>query len=293
MDESVAAFGLDAAPVRGRYARLGAATVDAILARHAYPWPVALLLGEALTLAALVSALLKTQGRFSVQAQGSGPVSLLVAECGADGDLRGYARLQPDAPLPAQRMTPRALLGDDGALAMTLDRGDLGPPHQGIVALDGDTLAEAAESYFTNSEQTPTRVKLAVARAFDGAAAPVWRAGGALIQRIAGDAARGDTQEDWRRAEILFATLRDDELVDPALGADGALYRLFHEEGVRMAAPAPLIDRCSCTEERLFAVLRTLSREDLHGLVEDDGAVHARCQFCARDYVASPERILG
>jgi molecular chaperone Hsp33 len=290
-DDLVASFSLDGAPVRGRIARLGAA-LDPILRRHNYPRPVAMLLGEALTLAALVGSLLKSEGRLLVQAEGAGDVPLLVAEYRSDGGLRGYARIAPGAEarlVHAHRVPPAALIGT-GRLALTLDRGEDAPAHQGVVALDGDTLAECAQNYFHASEQTATRIRLAVGEVH-GAGAPLWRAGGVLMQRIAADAARGDPAEDWSRAGHLFATLRDDELIDPDLPADRVLYRLFHEEGARMGEPAALADRCTCSEERLTALLRSFNEAERADLVEPDGLMHAKCQFCARTYLIAPDRV--
>lgn len=290
-DDLVAPFSLDNAPVRGRIARLGA-SVDAILRRHDYPRPVAMLLGEALTLAALVGSLLKADGRLIVQAQGQGPVPLLVAECGADGALRGYARLAEGAAEALRRenrMPPDALLGA-GNLMLTLDLGADTTPYQGMVALDGDTLAACAERYFLTSEQTETRIALAVGEVF-GEGAPLWRAGGALLQRIAADDRRGDPAEDWSRATILFGTVKDEELIDPDLGADRVLYRLFHEEGVRMSEGVTLADQCTCNEERLTKVMQQFPQEELRDLIEPDGLLHAKCQFCAREYRLEPESV--
>lgn len=290
-DDLVAAFGLDKAPVRGRIVRAGAGAIDPILRRHAYPRAVALLLGEALSLAALIGALLKVEGRLVVQAQGEGPVTLLLAEHRADGGLRGYARLAEGAEerlAGAGRLPPAALLGA-GALALTLDQGEDMAPHQGVVALEGDTLAECAENYFRSSEQVETRIKLAVGEVMTPHAPALWRAGGVLMQRIAADAARGDPAEDWSRARILLDSVRDDELLDPDLGADRLLYRLFHEEGARMADPAALEDRCSCDARRLAALLKRFTAEEVSDLIEPDGKLHARCQFCARTYLIAPE----
>ncbi len=291
-DDIVAPFSLDAAPVRGRVARLGPAALDPILRRHDYPWPVAMLLGEALTLAALVGSLLKVEGRLVVQAQGAGAVTLLVAEHSCGG-LRGYARLADGARADltgAGRLPPVALLGE-GALVMTLDQGEGESPYQGVVPLDGDTLAICAENYFRDSEQTNTCIRLAVGELVPSDGPPLWRAGGVLMQRVAGDAARGDTEEDWARASMLLATLRDDELIDPALGADQMLYRLFHQEGARMGEPAPLIDCCTCNEERLTAIMRQFPPAELRDMIEPDGFLHARCQFCARNYLIAPEHV--
>jgi molecular chaperone Hsp33 len=289
-DDIVAPFSLDAAPVRGRIARLGAGALDPILRRHDYPRPVAMLLGEALSLAALVGSLLKVDGRFVVQAQGEGPVPLLVAEH-SNGGLRGYARLAEgaaEALRDANRLPPSALLGA-GSLVMTLDQGPDTAPYQGVVALDGATLSECARNYFHVSEQTDTRIHLAVGEVISGDAAGVWRGGGVLMQRLAADAARGDTSEDWSRTSILFSTLTDEELIDPSINADRLLYRLFHEEGARMGEASALVDRCTCNEERLMAVMRQFPASELADLVEPDGFLHARCQFCSRTYLLPPD----
>lgn len=291
-DDIVAPFSLDAAPVRGRIARLGAGALDPILRRHDYPRPVAMLLGEALTLAALVGSLLKAEGRLVVQAQGGGLVPLLVAEH-LRGGLRGYARLgdgAADKLARANRIAPADLLGA-GNLVMTLDQGVDTVAYQGVVELNGETLAECAENYFRVSEQTDTGIRLAVGEVTQGSAPPQWRAGGVLMQRVASDETRGDTAEDWSRASHLFATLTDAELLDPALSPDRLLYRLFHEENVRMSASAALADRCTCDEERLTKVMAQFPKEELSDLVEPDGLLHARCQFCSRAYQIAPEKV--
>src|SRR5262249_12364427 len=141
--------------------------------------------------------------------------------------------------------------------------------YQGIVPLDGATLALCAERYFATSEQTDTRIRLAVGEVA-GMGPTHWRAGGLLMQKVAADAARGDPAEDWSRAGILMASVRDDELVDPALGADRLLYRLFHEEGVRMGEAVALADQCTCSEERLIATLKQFPAEELGDLTEPD-----------------------
>jgi molecular chaperone Hsp33 len=288
-DDLIAPFSLDAAPVRGRIARLGSSALDPILRRHDYPRPVAMLLGEALALAALVGSLLKREGRLTIQAQGEGPVSLLVAEYNAGG-LRGYARLSDGAAellARENRLPPAGLLGA-GKLVMTLDQGDERTTYQGVVPLEGATLAACAENYFRVSEQTDTGVQLAVGELHGADAPSHWRGGGMLMQRLAGDAARGDTDEDWVRASTLFATLTDEELVDPALSAGRLVYRLFHEEVARMGEASALHDRCTCDEDRLTAMMRQLPPADLRDLIEPDGLVHARCQFCARAYLIEP-----
>lgn len=291
-EDLVAPFSLDHAPVRGRISRLAEGALDPILHRHDYPRPVALLLGEALTLTALVGSLLKTDGRLVIQAQGEGPVTLLVAEH-IDGGLRGYARLTEGAAeklAGLHRMSPGELLGA-GSLVLTLDLGDYTTPFQGVVTLDGATLAECAENYFRTSEQTDTGIRLAVGEVINGAGPSQWRAGGILMQRLASDQARGDTAEDWNRASILFATVTDQELIDPALPADRLLYRLFHEEGARMGEATRLEDRCTCNQERLTSVMKQFPKSEITELIEPDGKLHARCQFCAREYLIDPNGV--
>ena len=289
-DDTVAAFTIDGAPARGRYAKLGAGTIDPILCRHDYPRPVALLLGEALSLAAVVGSLLKFDGKLTVQAEGDGPAPLLVTEYRSDGGLRGYARVT-DHDLGDARLSPAALIGV-GALTLTLDQGDDTSQMQGVVPLEGETLAQCAELYFERSEQTPTRIRLAVGQEVLGDKT-LWRAGGALIQRVAGDDARGFTEDDWLRARLLFDTLTDAELLDPALAIDRTLFRLFHEDGVRMSDPRALEDRCTCDKERLAALLQRFTADELADLIEPDGKLHARCQFCARLYLIDPVELGG
>jgi molecular chaperone Hsp33 len=204
-DDLVAPFQIEGEPVRGRLVRLGPA-VDEILAAHAYPEPIANLLGEACALAALVGSNLKFEGRLIVQAQGSGPVRYVVADYDTTGALRGYCRFDADEVAKATegfaRPGARSLLGE-GVFIMTVDQGPDMDRYQGVTPIEGETLALCAEQYFAQSEQTPTRVRLAVGRA-DTGQGDRWRAGGALIQYIAEDDARGSTREAWVRTQALF-----------------------------------------------------------------------------------------
>lgn len=289
-DDFVAAFQIEDAPVRGRITRLGEGTIDAILKRHDYPRWAAHLLGEAVTLATLVCASLKFDGRVIVQAQGEGPVSLLVAEARTDGGLRGYMKLDRDKWANLDRINKGArphvpqVLGR-GVLAMLLAPNDPdGTPYQGIVPLTGATLADCAEMYFAQSEQIPTRVRLAVGELSEPGGTKSWRAGGALIQQVAEDDARGETGEAWDNARALFDTIADVELADPDLSSGRLLYRLFHENGVRLETPQALDDRCTCSQERLVNTLVSLPKDEVATLVEDDGCIAADCQFCNRLY---------
>ncbi|MDP1777378.1 MAG: Hsp33 family molecular chaperone HslO, partial [Brevundimonas sp.] len=229
VDDLAAAFQIEGWPVRGRIVRLGE-TIDAILSAHAYPEPVAALLGEACALAALVGSSLKFEGRLIVQAQGDGPVRYVVADYDTDGHMRGYCRFDEDEVAAASqgfaRPGARSLLGQ-GVFVMTLDRGPDFERTQGITPIEGESLSLAAEHYFQQSEQIPTKVRLAVGSVVTDAGVG-WRAGGALIQLIAGDDVRGSTEEVWDRSRALFQTLADDELLDATITPEILLFRLFH-----------------------------------------------------------------
>lgn len=284
-DDLVAAFQIEGWPVRGRIVRLGDA-VHEILTRHDYPEAVANLLGEACALAALVGSSLKFDGRLIVQAQGDGPVAYVVVDYDTAGALRGYCRF--DAGRLAQVSTgfarpgARTLLGQ-GVFIMTVDQGPDMDRYQGVTPIEGETLALCAEQYFAQSEQTPTRIRLAVGQA-DTGEGPTWRAGGLLIQNIAGDETRGDTADAWVRAQALFETTGEDELIDPTLPADTLLWRLFNEDGVRVFEPKALKAFCRCSPERIAAVIESFSPEERAEMVEADGMVRVTCEYCSRVY---------
>lgn len=294
-DDLVAAFAVEHHPARGRLVRLGA-VIDEILSRHAYPEPVANLLGEACALAALVGASLKFEGRLIVQAQGDGPVQYVVADYDTSGALRGYCRFDADRVAEVSqgfaRPGARTLLGE-GLFVMTLDPADLKERQQGIVAIEGETLALCAEQYFGQSEQTPTRIRLAVAELQNASHAPgarSWRAGGAILQNIAGDDARGDTQDAWEHCRILFDTIGEDELVDPTVAPETLLHRLFHEDGVRLFPAAPLVARCRCDTDRILGMLRTFRPEERADMLED-GRIVVTCEYCSRRYDVDPAEV--
>jgi molecular chaperone Hsp33 len=291
-DDLVAPFQIEAQPVRGRIVRLGPA-VDEVLTRHDYPGPVADLLGEACALAALVGASLKFEGRLIVQAQGNGPVAYVVADYDTGGALRGYCRFDAErvagASLGFARPGAGALLGQ-GVFIMTVDQGPDMERYQGVTPIEGETLALCAETYFAQSEQTPTRVRLAVGQA-DAGAGPRWRAGGLLIQNIAEDLARGSTEEAWNRAQALFETVGEDELIDPALASETLLWRLFHEDGVRMFPAKALTGFCRCSHEKIIGMLRAFPPEERAEMVEPDGRIHVTCEYCSRVYALAPEAV--
>lgn len=292
-DDVLAPFQIEGEAVRGRIARLGRA-MDEILGGHGYPPSVATLLGETVLVAALVGDSLKFPegegGKLIVQATGDGPVRLLVADYTMGGGVRGFAHFDPErvrqVELDARRPGPAHLLGD-ATLAMTIDRGPDFERYQSFVPLDSPTLAEAAEGYFERSEQVPTRLKLAVGRAPDG----TWRAGGALLQQVASDALRGDTAEAWMRSAALFESLSPEEQLDPGLSLARLLYRLFHEDGVRIFPPTALARRCGCSSERIQSVLASFPEDEVAAMVEADGLIRVTCEYCSQTYRLSLEDV--
>ncbi|WP_307363703.1 Hsp33 family molecular chaperone [Brevundimonas sp. SORGH_AS_0993] len=293
-DDLAAAFQIDGWPVRGRLVRLGGA-IDTILAAHAYPEPVAALLGEACALAALIGSSLKFDGRLLVQAQGDGAVRYVVADYGTDGTLRGYCRYD-EAELAAAsqgfaRPGARTLLGK-GVFVMTLDRGPDFERTQGITPIEGESLSLCAEHYFQQSEQVPTKVRLAVGEVQTEAGSQ-WRAGGAMIQIIAGDETRGSTEEVWDRTRALFGTLADDELIDPTISPETLLFRLFHEDGVRLEGARPLTAICRCSKDRIAGMLAAFDPAERADMVEDDGAIRVTCEYCAKVYEVTPDEVVA
>lgn len=291
-DNFAAAFQIEGWPVRGRLVRLGE-TIDKILAAHDYPEAVAGLLGEACVLAAIVGSSLKFEGRLLVQAQGDGPVRYVLADYGTDGSIRGFCRYDADEVAEASKGFARpgaqTLLGK-GIFIMTIDRGEDFERTQGITPIEGESLSLCAEHYFTQSEQVPTKVRMAVGQATTEAGSG-WRAGGAMIQVIASDDARGSTEEVWDRSRALFNTLGDDELIDPTVSAETLLYRLFHEDGVRLEGASPVKAQCRCSRERLVTVMQTFSDEDRNDMIEPDGKIHASCEYCSTVYEIEPSEI--
>ncbi|MEN2977150.1 Hsp33 family molecular chaperone HslO [Tistrella bauzanensis] len=289
-------FRLPWAEARGRLARIGPA-LDEIVTRHAYPAAVSMVLAELVTLAAMVAHSLKTEGVFTVQVRGDGPVALMVADATASGALRGYAQFDVDAVAALDQ--PVAGVRHSGApsmprlfgrayLALTLDPGQGMERYQGIVELDGERLADAVHGYFRLSEQIESAVRFAVAPPADGTTTG-WRAGGLLLQRMPGEGGIGaagveDEEDGWRRAVLLASSIRDAELTDPALPLDQVLLRLFHEDGVVVYDPLALAFACRCSTGRVEGLIRSLPADDLADLTVE-GKVDVVCEFCGTSYV--------
>jgi molecular chaperone Hsp33 len=298
-DDLVQPFMLESSGIRGNLVRLGA-VADHVISRHAYPDPLAALLGEMLALAAMLSSMMKYDGVFTLQTKGDGPVGLMVADITSEGHLRGYAGFDADglaATLAGHDGAPDAgppgvpeFLGK-GHLAFTVDQGPHTERYQGIVELSGPTLANCLQHYFGQSEQIQTGLIVTA-----GKTADAWRSAGLILQRIPDEATGGGAEPDeyaWRRAMILQASCTDAELLDPALPVNALLYRLFHEEGVRVFRRRPLVARCRCSRRRLVETLRAMPRAEVEDL-KVDGEVVVTCEFCDRRYrfdAAALERI--
>jgi len=300
LDDVALPFAVEPLDVRGRVVRLGP-SVDAILSRHGYPAPVARLLGEAAALTALMGAALKLEGRFQLQTRSDGPVDMLVVDFDAPDRLRAFARFDAGRLAQAQAQggaTPAALLGK-GHLAFTIEQGGDFSRYQGLVALAGQGLEEAAHEYFRQSEQIPTLVRLAVAESVTGEGAS-WRAGGLMVQFLPqasegrrapdlppGDAPAGALVEEipeddaWAEARALAATVEDHELVDPLLSSERLLFRLFHERGVKVFEPRPLRQACRCTDLRIRDMLRQFTPQERRDMVGEDGRIGVTCEFCS------------
>lgn len=309
-DDVVVPFTLDRLDVRGRVVRLSDA-LDQILTRHNYPAPVARVLGEAVVLSSLIGSSLKFEGRFILQTQTDGPVNLIVVDFDAPDGLRGYARFDADAVQKAiseGKIETGQLLGP-GHLAMTVDQGAHMERYQGIVALEGGSLEDAAHAYFQQSEQVPTMVRLAVAEfTLRGERHAHWRAGGVLAQFLPphgermlpdlpgdGDFANPDTtdqnfieSDQWVETRAHLGTIADDELADPDISAERLLFRLFHETGVRVFEPMPIEERCTCSAERIESMLReNFTAEERQDMVVN-GEIEVVCEFCSADYHFKP-----
>src|SRR3982075_3133521 len=306
VDDAVLPFEVAELDLRGRLTRMGPA-LDDILTKHDYPAPVGKLLGEAIVLTTLLGSSLKFDCRFILQTQTDGPVSFMIVDFQAPDRLRAYARF--DAKRLKDGQDSGALLGR-GHLAMTIDQGPDMSRYQGLVALEGGSLEDAAHEYFLRSEQIPTRVRLAVGEEWRGGEEGPkhrWRAGGMLLQFLPkaperarqpdlhpGDAPEGaephEVAEDdaWVEGQSLIATVEDVELIDPDLSGERLLYRLFHERGVRVFPSLPLRAQCSCSREAVSSMLKSFAPKDRAEMVKD-GKVAVTCEFCSSVYEFTPE----
>jgi molecular chaperone Hsp33 len=305
-DDIVLPFRTVRSGVIGRLVRLGPA-VDEILSHHAAPAPVSQTLGEAVALTAMLGTALKIDGKLTLQTKTDGLLDFLVVSYEPPGRLRAYARYDKKRLAADENIEQGELLGS-GHLAITIDPGEEMERYQGIVALTAEGVGEAALSYFHQSEQLPSFLRLAVARHYKAGenGAPgrwQWRAGGLMIQHLArgggtevtepddSDDGLDDNDDDWERTRMLASTVEDHELLDPTLPPDRLLYRLFHEEGVRAFPAAPIEAYCRCSRERVSAFLHSFGAKELADMREPDGSISVTCEFCATTYRFAPDEI--
>ncbi len=323
-DDTILPFEVAALDLRGRVVRLGTA-LDDILSRHAYPASISKLLGEAIVLTVLLGSSLKFDGRFILQTKTDGPVRMIVVDYRSPGKVRACAQFDPavldsvapSLPSPASGGgkgggIPAGDLLGRGHLAMTIDQGPDMNRYQGLVALTGGGLEEAAHEYFLRSEQIPTKVRLAVAeelRGGDGGPHHRWRAGGMLLQFLPkkvermrgpdldpGDAPQGmaahvvPVDDAWIEGQGLIATVEDIELIDPDLSSERLLYRLFHEHGVRVFKPSEVDAKCSCSRDSVTNMLKSFSKDDRDHMIQD-GVISVTCEFCSTKYVFAPGEV--
>jgi molecular chaperone Hsp33 len=278
---------------RGRIARL-AGVVDSILASHQYPPVVEKLLAEALTLTALLGSLLKEpQGQLTLQAQTEGgAIDLLVCDY-LGGELRGYVRHDTET-LEALSDAPslQELFGK-GYLAITFDQPVSDERYQGIVPLEGKNLADAAQSYFSQSEQIPSLVRLAAEKRGEH-----WFAGGLLLQHLPeGEEGRERMHTrldhpDWPHVAILGGSVKSEELTDPELPLDDLIWRLFHEEDeVRTLGAVTLSRGCRCDPDYVRSVIARFPAEEREAMVGDDGVIRVDCAFCSSSFAIEPKEL--
>jgi molecular chaperone Hsp33 len=278
---------------RGRIARLGP-VLDAVLANHGYPPAIEKLLAEALTLTALLGGLLKDPGgQMTLQAQTQGGiVDLLVCDY-LGGELRGYVRHDPERLARASERPKLPELFGEGYLAITFDQPATDERYQGIVPLEGNSLADAAQSYFSQSEQIPSLVRLASDKR-DGR----WSGGGLLLQHLPeGEEGRERLHTrldhpDWPHIAILGGSVRPDELTDESLALDNLIWRLFHEEDeVRTLEPRALSKGCRCDPDYVRSVIARFPAEDRADMVGEDGFIRVDCAFCSSSFPVSPTEV--
>lgn len=266
MSDSLQRFLLEGTPVRGEIVRLDA-TWRAVLERRDYPEPLERLLGEMMAAGALLSATLKFDGALIMQMQGEGPVRLLVVEVTSKHTLRATAKWDGDIDSGGIR----TLLGN-GKFVITIAPESGKQAYQGVVSLDGDTVSEVLEHYMTTSEQVDTRLWLASDKN---------KAGGMLLQRLP---EHPEYDEDaWNRATTIGETITKQELL--TLPARDIIHRLYHQEDIRLFEERPTAFRCSCTRERVTAMLRLLGREEVQSILAEREHVEVGCEFCGRQYM--------
>ena len=306
--DAVIPFQVSPLDIRGRAVQLGP-LLDSILQRHDYPEPVSRMLAEAITLTTLLGSALKFEGKFIMQTKTDGVVPLIVTEFRTPQDVRAYASFDRDeveAAIEKGCTSTPELLGD-GILAMTIDQGEYTQRYQGIVKLEGISLEEVARTYFRQSEQIPTEVRLAVGQTMtrmdDGSVTHGWTGGGLLVQFLpdseermrqkdlhggeGADEHNFQIDDSWAEAQALMGTVTELELSDSTVEPERLLFRLFHEHGVRVFEPLNVFDACGCSEETVRGVLNGFTPEQIAESTEENG-ISVTCEFCSKTYNFSP-----
>lgn len=282
--DRVLGFTIPYRSARGRIVRLGP-VLDEVLSSHSYPVAIRQLLAEALTLSALLGSLLKDDGsQLTMQAHSEdGIVQLLVCDY-RSGELRGYVMHDPERLAALEVMPSLSALFGKGYLAITFDIGETGQRYQGIVPLEGDSLAEACEAYFAQSEQVPTLVRIGVRFSRSGTVA-----GGMLVQHLA-DGEEGRERlhvrmdhPEWEHVSIMAGSVTNEELIDGGLSLEEVVWRLFHDEGDIRVEPHLLLTKgCRCNAEHYRAVLSRFPQVEVDDMREDDGSITVDCAFCSK-----------
>ena len=257
-------FMVESCDARGHLVQLDEAWSYAT-ARTEYPQPVKKILGEAFVAAALLASTIKFDGKMTFQVRGDGPIHLLVVQVTNEGKLRGLARWSTEP----ESANLQIAFGSDARLIITIEANRNAEPYQGIVPLEGDDLATALQTYFKTSEQLPTQLFLAVSDA---------SAAGVLIQKLPVEERTYHDADGWQRACVLCETLTDDELCNES--AETLLYRIFHDERVRLFDAESVEFNCSCSRERTDGMLVGLGQAEVDSILEEQGSVEITCEFC-------------
>jgi len=285
-------FDLPGLGLRGRIVRLDKVSSRALVT-HPLPEAAQRVLAESLVLVCLLGSALKLEGRLSVQLKGDGPLSLLVSDYFAGGGLRGYAKFDE---AQSDKFPPDAAFADlagEGALAITIEQQPGAQAYQGLVPILPEGLAASAEGYFSQSEQLPSLINLSAGPIYRAGEGDGWRAGGIMVQAvpetIGGDVTESD---DWRRVQIFLESLEPFELLDTNLSAESVLWRLFHEDEVRVQPSRSLKFECTCHDDKVRSVLSSYPEQELSELTEGDGLVRTRCEFCGEVYEFSLDELI-
>jgi molecular chaperone Hsp33 len=280
-DDLIQPFLIEESGLRGRFIRMGP-TVSDVIGRHNLPPTVQSLMAEFVALASALSAMLKFDGVFTLQAKGNGPVSLMAADVTSDGGVRAYASVGDDVPDEADiQGSPVPRLFGAGYLAFTVDQGEHAELYQGIVELQGATLIDCVHHYFQQSDQFSAAITMAAEKDGKGG----WRAGALMLQRLPEDELsfrKEEMDEAWRRATILMSSCEKSELTSDTLSAHQLLFRLFHEDGVRVFDALPLRFSCQCSRDRGEGILNLLSAAEIEDY-KIDGRISVKCEFCSTE----------